>query len=134
MSIFKRRRYRLPKVPAEIESVFRSLCQPVDLSELTALRDEFEQELTKYKGGLKANRRLSADGIEQLASACRYLIEHYSEYSSAQRGLVIGAIRYFIAPNDPLPESSFASGLTDDAAVLNYVLEELGVEGHFVEL
>lgn len=72
--------------------------------------------------------------IDALYNSAVFLLDHYNEFNQKQRALIIGAVYYFGLSDDPSPDASFATGLDDDVAVMNHVLEELGVEGFFIAL
>ena len=56
----------------------------------------------------------------------------FTSNSSIERPKIAGAVRYFVAGDDPFDDSIFASGLFDDQRIVNHVLEELGLNEHFV--
>lgn len=132
MIFFKRRKYPLPKVPATLESSFRSLCEPLGEEALLRISSDFDKGVKELHVALQDNPHISTQQIDRAAQACRYLLSVYKRHSSEEQALIVGALRYFLATQDALPATTFASGLDDDIAVINHVLEELGVEGQFV--
>lgn len=133
--IFGRRyTHPLPKVPANVRTTFKNMCglvSPEELSELSAL---LEQSIEKTRDLSLSSPRIDIRLAEEIASRCRLLLEHYQEFSDAEKMMIIGAVRYFVVDDDPFSDDTFASGFDDDAQVINHVLEHLGIEGMFIEL
>lgn len=131
--IFKRKKYPLPKFPETIELVFRKLCTKIGDSNFSDFKAEAHSKIEHYqelvqKG--KINRKLA----EQAINVTRNLLDSYSTMNDEHKALAIGGIRYFLTETDAVPVDEFASGLDDDVAVLNHVLEELGLEDLYIKV
>lgn len=125
---FSRCRYPLPKFPPQIRTIFKQIC--VDLRG-PALESFFEEA---HKSLPEKSAESSDKMVQQLVKACNELLGQFETFNSRQKALAVGAIRYFIGDNDAVPEGVFASGLVDDAKVMNHVLEKLKIEGFFVDI
>jgi len=125
---FNKSRFPLPKFPPEIQIVFRQICVELRGEEWQQFLQDASQTLDEK---ISEN---NTKQVQQLVNASRELIKRYESLGPKQKALAIGAVRYFIAENDPLSEDVFASGLVDDAKVLNHVLENLEIEGFFVDI
>lgn len=68
------------------------------------------------------DRKLS----EKIFAMCDVLLDFYPSASTYQRKIIVGALKYCIAKNDGMSDEFFASGLRDDAKIVNFVLEEIG--------
>jgi hypothetical protein len=133
--IFGRRtQHPLPKVPANIRSTFRNMCELLSLDEIAELEQLVEEAIQKTRSDAEQSPRIDVKLAEEIVTRCRLLLEHYEEFSEAERRLVVGAVRYFALDEDPFSDDIFASGFDDDARVMNHVLEQLGIEGMFIEL
>jgi hypothetical protein len=62
------------------------------------------------------------------------LLDRYSEFAAYEQSLIVGAVRYFAIADDPFDDETFATGFYDDMRVMNYVMEEIGVEGKFFDV
>ena len=133
--IFGRRyKHPLPKVPSNIRTTFRNMCAVVPDTEVLELEEQIGITLEKTRETAQQSTRVDLRTAEEVASRCRLLLEHYQEFSEAEKALVIGAVRYFVLEEDPFSDDIFASGFDDDARVVNHVLEQLGIDGMYIEL
>lgn len=132
--IFRRRRYRLPKFPPHVIPSFRRLCSARDPSEVPQIKVRLDAAVLELKTEAQNHGLLDERIIDALYNSAVFLLDHYNEFNQKQRALIIGAVYYFGLSDDPSPDASFATGLDDDVAVMNHVLEELGVEGFFIAL
>ena len=82
----------------------------------------------------KTNSLIQTGLIHSLDASAQFLLENYEQFSVPQRRLIIGAVYYFAMSEDGSPDSTLATGFDDDIKVMNYVLEELGVEGMFIDI
>lgn len=102
---------------------------PGDLSELS-LELEHKVECLREKFA-EAYMGPDLRVVDELAKRARLLISRYPELPEAQRIMASGAVRYFIASRDVIPDGKPLMGLDDDTAVMNHVLQECGL-GDFV--
>lgn len=126
--------HKLPRFPEALIPTFRRLCEPLPVDMIAELQRDFEGAVRETASRAQANPRIDKRRLEQVAERCRLMMQRYEEFSTEQRALIIGAVRYFALVDDVLADDTFASGLDDDAKVVNYVLEELGVEDCFIEV
>lgn len=130
----RRQKYPLPKVPANIRPTFRNMCGVLTIEEIEELGNLVEIAIQKTRDDAETSSRVDLVTAEEVASRCRLLLEHYSEFSPKEKALVVGAVRYFVVEDDPFTDDIFASGFDDDAHVVNHVLEQLGIDGMYIEL
>jgi uncharacterized membrane protein YkvA (DUF1232 family) len=101
-------------------------------------RDQLKQmvgdSMAQVEENAREQYRIDLKTAREVASRCRLLLEHYEEFSDHEKSLVAGAVRYFVIDDDPLSDEIFATGFDDDAMVVNHVLEQLGIDGMFIEL
>lgn len=125
---FSKSRYPLPKFPPQIRTAFKQVCVELKGESWKEFLEEVKRILPEKLAESNAKE------VQQLVRASEYLLDRYESFHPKQKALAAGAIRYFIAENDPLPEGVFASGLVDDAKVMNHVLEKLGISECFVDI
>jgi hypothetical protein len=132
--IFNRKKYKLPTFPDYIPAGFNRLKARLSKEEATAL----QMELFDYMG--RVEKEKSDDPMvnlalaREIAQACSYLLEHYEDFSDSGKSFVVAGVRYFISDGDGVADFEFASGLIDDAQVINHVLEEVGVEDRYIDV
>ncbi len=131
MSFFAKK-HKLPRFPETLIPTFRRLCEPLPVDLLPNVKSDFDECVRKLEDIAETNPRVNRQRLEQIARTAQVLLERYEEYSTEQRALVIGALRYFAVVDDTLPDDTFLSGLDDDAKVFNYVLETLGIEDAYI--
>lgn len=126
MGLFRRVKHPLPKVPASIRQMFRSFCEALPVDQLPTLRRELETAVKAmlHEGGARIQQNTPT--IQALKERSELLLARYEQFGETERKLAIGAIRYFLNPDDPFPEEAFASGFDDDVRVMNHVLEAVG--------
>lgn len=126
--IFRRRKFPLPKFPITIRQAFEGWCEELSVERIEMLQRELiaAVEAMRTRDDAQAGR-LNIAFVEALRDRSELLLSRYAEFTPAQRKLAIGAIRYFVSPDDPVCDTTFASGLDDDVRVMNHVLEELGL-------
>lgn len=123
---FSRNLHRLPKFPPQIIPLFRSLCTDISVEQLPQLQQEFSDLKTKILDENKGNRLFDKRLAEKIFEACEILLDSYAHATTSQRRLIVGALKYCIISEDPFPDTVFASGLRDDAKIVNHVLEQIG--------
>ena len=133
--VFSRRQHPLPKFPPDIIPTFENSCETLRVDQIPELKNALVRETQALSDRAETNRLLNRALIAFISDRCAWMLERYAEYTAKQQALIVGAVRYFASEQDPLPDGEFASGLHDDAAVVNYVLEELGAdESLYIEL
>jgi uncharacterized membrane protein YkvA (DUF1232 family) len=130
--MFGRRKYPLPKFPPKAISTFRGLCEAVPVERLPEIRQAIDDYLEHGHTLDSDNMHIDMKTAEAIAERGRYLLDHYAEFSDQQKKLVIGAIGYFINHDDALGDMTFGAGFSDDAQVMNHVLEELKIKDMFI--
>lgn len=134
MIIGRKKRHKLPKFPEGVESVFEQFCQALPLEAVDDIRKELNKAVSKIIKDAGSNQRIELNLVNLLHKASLALLDRYEGYDEQQRALVIGAIRYFVVEDDPLPDTGFASGFYDDAKVMNYVLDQLDEEDLIIDV
>ncbi|MCO6430335.1 MAG: hypothetical protein J5J00_05690 [Deltaproteobacteria bacterium] len=124
----KRRKYKLPKFPESVEKNFKSYCEIADPEAVPRLLQELEDCLSLLQQMAEKNPRVDFDVAKRLAEVSRALLRDYQSFGLRERGLIIGAVRYFAVLDDSVPDDGFATGFIDDIQVMNHVLEEIGRE------
>jgi uncharacterized membrane protein YkvA (DUF1232 family) len=106
--------------------MFRSFCEALPVDQLPSLRRELETAVKAmlHEGGARIQQNTPT--IQALKERSELLLARYEQFGETERKLAIGAIRYFLNPDDPFPEEAFASGFDDDVRVMNHVLEAVG--------
>jgi len=132
--IFRRRfQHKLPKFPPNVIPTFKQLCREISPEEIPQLRTEVDTCLEELRTEAQQNELVNLQLAEEIAERCRFLLERYEQFGASQRKLIIGAVCYFAVEKDPFSDSSFASGMDDDAKVMNYVLQQIGVEDRYID-
>lgn len=126
-------KYPLPNFPSAARPTFESLCQPITDDGIGPLRAKVDSALQAI---VQRARHFTVDlyMAKEVANRCHLLLDQYHGRSDEERALIAGAVRYFAVADDPLPDTVFATGLDDDAKIVNHVLERLGIEGHFIRI
>jgi len=134
MIFWKRRTYRLPRFPGGVIPAFRSACEDLSQEEAQKLTAAVDSALDDLYKVFKEDGNIDIRKAEAIADRCKLLLSKYNTLDEEHRKLVVGAVRYFATLEDAFATGTFASGLVDDAKVMNYVLEEIGIEGQFIEI
>ena len=132
--VFARKKHPLPKFPPSVASTFKSLCEALPVEEIEKYRQELKVEVENLRSAAAENPMIDMQTAQQLVDWGEALLNRYQEFNDRQRELIVGAIRYFLLVDDAVSADTFATGMEDDAKVMNHVLEELGVEDDFVQL
>lgn len=130
----KRRNHPLPRFPDTVAPTFRRLCERVPASEAAGILAQVDQCMDGFRELARDHHRLNLSLAEKVAERCRYLLNRYSDYDHQQQALIMGAVRYFAIAEDAMAETEFATGFDDDARVMNYVLEELGLDELYIAI
>ena len=129
-----KKKYTLPKFPPEVSQIFRDLAVGVQQGEIVELERGVSERLAAAKEAAKDHPTVNVPRCEDIAERCRLLLSMLPTTPADKQPLIGGAVRYFLYDADPQSDTVFATGFDDDAQVVNYVLEELGVEGKFISL
>ena len=131
---WKKRKYNLPKFPPNVIPQFNKLCEDLNDNEFAELsllvKKNFEAEFAIGRD----EDNFTVDEAREVEKVCLFLIDEYHKFPTDKKRLVVGALRYCAISDDAFDDRAFASGMTDDQQVLNYVLEELGVEDKFIKI
>ena len=133
MGIFNSRKHKLPKFPDGVIPLFKQLCAVLDATAVAELRKAVQDALAEHRKQVGKERTFDLRGSEELAERCYFLLDHYQDFPPEKQALITGAVRYFSIAEDPFDERIFSSGFHDDMKVMNYVLEEVGVEDRYLE-
>ncbi|MBN8548844.1 MAG: hypothetical protein J0M12_05980 [Deltaproteobacteria bacterium] len=128
------RKHKLPRFPESLIPTFRRLCEPLPVEAVPDIRGDLDECVRNLQLASEANKRINVHRILQIQERCEYLLGRYESFSREQQALVIGALRYFVIVDDTLADDTFITGFDDDAKVVNYVLEELGIEDQFIPI
>lgn len=132
--IFWKREHNLPKFPEGASALFLSLCELLDPSQIEELKAQLTDTYNEMLGLAQSSPNMNTRRLNDIFGVCSYLLSHYESLTQRHQSLVVGAIRYFMAEDDGLNDLVFYTGLDDDAKILNYVLEEIGIEGMYIRL
>ena len=72
-----------------------------------------------------ANKFSQTDFVEKISRIVLYYTLQSDKVSKANKAMIIGALGYMISPLDVMPDAIPIVGLTDDLAVLIYVLKKV---------
>lgn len=131
---WKKRRHALPKFPPMVSQTFKLLCETLDDQQIEELRKAVDQNFLDALENSKTNEAFDIDSARSLVDCCYFLLDSYHEYDEKQQSFIVGAVRYFAIADDPFDDETFATGFYDDMRVMNYVLEDLGIEGRFFDV
>jgi len=124
---FKRRKHSLPKFPSDVAPTFKALCEDLPVERVKELEPEVDRCLERFQELAEKYPHMNLTLANKIGERSKMLLAKYEDLSKEHRRLVIGAVRYFAVAEDSLSETTFAAGFHDDARVINYVLEELGM-------
>ncbi len=127
-------KHKLPKFPPEIIPSFKAVCEALPAEDVVQYKQEVDDVLAKFRAQALESPTINVELAEEIVARAHLLLDHYVDFDEHKRALVVGAIRYFAVIDDPLPADVFASGMNDDARVMNHVLEEVGLEEHCIRL
>lgn len=134
MGFFRRKKYPLPKFPEHIAPAFKGLCVPCSDDEIAELRMKLFDFMGDVESEAEREGMVSLDLAREIAQRLSYMLDLYPELDEKKRGYVVGAVRYFLSDSDGLDDFAFASGLNDDAQIVNHCLEEIGVEDMYIDI
>ena len=124
----QQRKYQLPSFQPNAKKHFKRLCEALPPHTVPQLKEELENFYSVVLAEADNRPLVNKELIRDLYDRACLLLERYPHISEKHRALVVGALRYFVSDDDSFPDLEFASGFNDDAEIMNYVLEELGLE------
>lgn len=130
----KKRQHHLPKFPSILIPTFKRFCTEATPEQLQELRKAIYQCVDQAEVKGEHSDRVNVALAHEIARRCELLLELYDQRDVESRRLIIGAVRYFVSDEDAVGDASFATGFDDDARVVNYVLEQLEIDGKFIDL
>ena len=134
MVFWKSRKHKLPKFPPEAAAIFHELCTPFELDQIEILRVAVNKHFEKEIAADHSGTNFDPNEAREIQQACNDLLDIYPHYPKNLQALIIGAVRYAAASDDPFCDRTFASGLDDDKRIVNYVFESLNLEGHYLKI
>ncbi len=132
--VFGRKRHKLPKFPEHIIPGFERMCVSIPPEQVNALRMELFDYMGRVEKEHGGDPMVNLGLAREIAQAASYLLDRYEEFKDSDRGLIVAAVKYFLSDGDGVADFQFASGLIDDAQVMNHVLEELGIKDKFIDI
>ncbi len=128
----------LPMFEARLESgigrVLAPMCVALPIDEIPQLEKQVRLYVGEIRQALAQNEFLDVATVERMADVLAGLLNEYETYSEMHRALIVGAARYFAKSDDAEPDTVSLLGFDDDVAVLNYVLEAVGLAELKIEL
>lgn len=126
-------RYEIPRSPPAVSRTFHELCGCVSADLLRLLHNQISLAEEKLSAAGGENREQKIRNGFALIERSRFLLDRYETFSENERALIVGAIRYFTLAKDGVLDATPIHGFTDDVAIMNFVLQELGVENKFID-
>ena len=133
MGFFKRKQHPLPKFPDHVIPTFQALCESVPVDSLSTVSNDLLVYVNVVREQSLEHQHVNIELADALIAGCQKMLEAYPSLDEKLQGYVVGALRYFVHNEDGVGDMAFGSGFDDDAKVINFVLEEIGVEGFFVD-
>jgi hypothetical protein len=130
----QKQNHPLPKFPPGLRPRFQSLCEPLDITAIDQLRQEFVLKTKETRARAEKNVRMNKRRLDDLIDRCELLLDVFPDVAEQQRALIVGALRYFVVDGDQLSDEAFCTGFDDDARIVNFVLEQLSIEGKFIAI
>ncbi|MCB0328840.1 MAG: hypothetical protein KDD70_04230 [Bdellovibrionales bacterium] len=131
--IFKKRRYPLPRFPHNVAREFKLYCEVLPDERVLEFIPEVSEVVAHFHELSEQHPLLDIERVDEIGRMCTELLQTYPNCKPAHKRMIVGAVRYFASTDDPMSETSFASGLDDDVRVLNHVAEELGRDDLYLE-
>ncbi len=116
----------------EEQQVFRRLCLPTSIEELTQLPDVVELHLDHIRTSGEANT--DVEMAEAIGTSLTAVLAEADAFGDHERALVRGAVEYFLLAEDASGDLNDVLGFDDDARVLNAVLSRLDRPQYRIEL
>lgn len=112
----------------------QSLCETLPVARIPELKQQADQYLAQVQANLKYNEFIDIDIARQLTQTIQGLLDAYDNFDDIQKSFIVGAARYFIKDDDAEHDTYSVLGLDDDVAVLNTVLDVLGLPKQKIQL
>ncbi len=110
-----------------IAEVFLRHARAADEGALRSMHRAVERYLIELRWAKAEHPFIDLDLAEDLAAACQAMLIQIDPTDPHQAALVGGAVKYFLDADDAEGDMESAEGLVDDAQVVNYVIERLGL-------
>jgi len=107
---------------------FETLCRTVAANQIPLLHEKVDAIVERF-----AQSETNTEHARAIGEKCHLLLNRYHDSRETEQALIVGAVRYFLFHGDGLADSTPLVGFADDALVLNHVLEQLGIEGEFLD-
>ena len=133
MILFKRKQHPLPKFPDYVIPTFEALCECVPHESLSTVSTDLINYVNVVREQSFEHEHVNLELAEALIISCQKLLEAYPSLDEKSQAKVVGALRYFVHNDDGVGDMAFGTGFDDDAKVINHVLEEIGIDGCFVD-
>jgi len=111
-----------------IALVYLAHCEGLTVDRAEALSGSIDPYLESVEASLSHNEFLDIELARRIAAACRLLLQRYPEMDGPYQSAVVGAVRYFIDPDDADHDVDSVLGFEDDAQVVNYVISLTGAD------
>jgi len=111
---------------AEVAELFLDLAEPLPVEAALKMAEAVEQHLVQVRVEVAKAELLDLELGQQVAEACKALLDLYGSLDQASRAAVVGAVRYFVQQQDVDQDLGSVLGFDDDALVVNYVIELIG--------
>jgi uncharacterized membrane protein YkvA (DUF1232 family) len=132
--MFFRKAHKLPRFPEEAAHTFKALCGHISSQEVQALSIQLDEMYNSILEKVSSSPNMNLDRFRDVYAVARYLMNHFESFAKDQQYLIIGGVRYFTMEHDSVSDIEFYTGFDDDAKVLNYVLEQIGVHDRYISL
>lgn len=111
-----------------VAELFIKFCEPLPSEALRNMALDVDRYLLVLKRMMQVNRKIDIDLGNRIASACMELLKQCDPAKAEQTAMIVGAVRYFVYPYDAEDDLESVSGLVDDALVVNFVIQETGLD------
>lgn len=129
-----KKKYKLPSFPDNAATLFKTLCGVIEEDSLPELHEAIDEYVEIARQEDKKEIQINVDLAVEIAQRLHMMLDNYHKVEDKQRALIVGAVRYFVDSADGVSDLNFGTGFHDDAAVVNYVLQQIGIEGNYIDL
>ena len=106
--------------------LYRELREDLPGPELAALRVSVRSHFEDLVRVQQRDELVAVDLGELLCVGLEGLLIAAHQFDAQTRSAIVGAARYFVSPEDAVPDHRSCTGLDDDVAVFNHVVREIG--------
>ena len=117
-----------------LEKIFVPFCEDVSPDGVAELLSQITAHVQDVREAMRRNEFIDITLAENIAQTLSQLLRELATYPENKRRLIVGAARYFMRSQDAQADLESILGFDDDAAVLNYVLKEIGRSDMKVDL